>query len=368
MMINEEIEDLQMVTQIDNGCRIFVAGVPKFLLQQEVEESLKLQMGGIVDFELIMLTDTSSKGFGFVQFENRGAAVHALDAINRGLVRVGDVYINGSWAKPEHFVPTEVMEKVDGIFISNLATKTDRNALEKFFGGKNMIYRVVKNNNCAFIHFRDKDEARKAVLKYNKAMLDGSKIVVKLAKPPPHEKKINLMQLFGTNPYTNLFVDPLAMTLPYLSLPYSTMNLYQRMAITPANPYGQTSQAPGLLGPIPPFTPLLAQNPLMPQTPQQNPFFAQLPQNGTRALPLCLPPSSTLLSKAVNVQYQMMMLASQKGLTFPVMHCIPVGPDENPGFVASAIFPGAAPIFGAKCLSEEAARESAAEAVIIQLS
>ncbi|VDM70973.1 unnamed protein product [Strongylus vulgaris] len=100
------------------------------------------------------------------------------------------------WARAEHTVSAEIMKTVANLFIRNIAPGTSEHALKQLFGAEEAgVARVKIQRTYGFIRFHKRVQAEAALEKLNGATLNGSRLEVSWARPPPpgrHGKKIPL--------------------------------------------------------------------------------------------------------------------------------------------------------------------------------
>jgi Q family heterogeneous nuclear ribonucleoprotein R len=173
---------------VDN-CRLFVGGIPRNKQKEEILEEMKTVADGVIDAIVYpSITDkTKNRGFAFIEFETHRAAAMARRKLLPGRIQLWGQPIAVDWAEPEQEVDEDVMAKVRILYVRNLMLSTTEETLEQAFskaaGKENCIERVKKLKDYAFIHFRDRQDAVRALQTMNGANIDGSLIEVVLAKP-----------------------------------------------------------------------------------------------------------------------------------------------------------------------------------------
>ncbi|KAL6739344.1 hypothetical protein Aduo_012813 [Ancylostoma duodenale] len=103
-----------------------------------------------------------NRGFAFVSFADVGAAVRAKEKLLSSPVKVAN------------------------LFIRNIAPGTSEYALKQLFGAEEAgVARVKIQRTYGFIRFHKRAQAEAALEKLNGAMLNGSRLEVCWARPPP---------------------------------------------------------------------------------------------------------------------------------------------------------------------------------------
>ncbi|XP_052800784.1 probable RNA-binding protein 46 isoform X2 [Mya arenaria] len=191
IMNNYEIRKgrlLGVCPSVDN-CRLFVGGIPKNKHKDDIMAEMKQVTEGVTDVIVYpsAMDKTKNRGFAFVEYESHRAAAMARRKLIPGRIQLWGHQIAVDWAEPEQDVDEDVMNKVKILYVRNLMISTTEETLMKAFtqaaGQEGVIERVKKCKDYAFIHFRDRDLALKALNGMNGAMLDNSRIEVVLAKP-----------------------------------------------------------------------------------------------------------------------------------------------------------------------------------------
>ena len=102
-----------VVKSVDN-CRLFVGGLPKNKVRDEIFEEMSKVTEGVVDVIVYSsVTDKSkSRGFAFVEYKNHKAAAMARRKLIPGRIQLWGQTIAVDWAEPEPDVDEETMSKV----------------------------------------------------------------------------------------------------------------------------------------------------------------------------------------------------------------------------------------------------------------
>ncbi|WAR02728.1 A1CF-like protein [Mya arenaria] len=171
IMNNYEIRKgrlLGVCPSVDN-CRLFVGGIPKNKHKDDIMAEMKQVTEGVTDVIVYpsAMDKTKNRGFAFVEYESHRAAAMARRKLIPGRIQLWGHQIAVDWAEPEQDVDEDVMNKVKILYVRNLMISTTEETLMKAFtqaaGQEGVIERVKKCKDYAFIHFRDRDLALKAL-------------------------------------------------------------------------------------------------------------------------------------------------------------------------------------------------------------
>ncbi|XP_014665238.1 PREDICTED: APOBEC1 complementation factor-like isoform X2 [Priapulus caudatus] len=178
---------LGVCPSIDN-CRLFVGGIPKNKMKDEILSEMKKVTDGVVDVIVYpSATDKSkNRGFAFVEYDSHRAAAMARRKLIPGKIQLWGHHIMVDWAEPEREVDADVMGQVKVLYVRNLMLSTTEETIREVFVKlrEGSVERVKKMRDFSFIHFATREDALQAMEVMNGAILDGSKIEVTLAKPP----------------------------------------------------------------------------------------------------------------------------------------------------------------------------------------
>nr|CDJ98536.1 APOBEC1 complementation factor-like isoform 1 [Haemonchus contortus] len=121
-----------------------------------------------------------NRGFAFVSFADVGAAVRAKEKLLTSPIKMGGRVLTVDWARAEHTVSAEIM--------------------------KTGVARVKIQRTYGFVRFHKRAQAEAAMEKHNGAVLNGSRLEVSWARPPPPGRTmkktppIGKHRLFTMNP------------------------------------------------------------------------------------------------------------------------------------------------------------------------
>ena len=100
-----------------DNCRLFVGGIPKWALKDEVNTEISKITDGVVD--VIMYPSASDKsknrGFAFIEYECHRAAAMARRKLMSGAIQFWGNQIAVDWAKPEIEPDEEIMSQVKSV-------------------------------------------------------------------------------------------------------------------------------------------------------------------------------------------------------------------------------------------------------------
>ena len=150
-------------------------------------------------------TDKSrTRGYAFIEYESHRAAALARRKLVPGkIILFGQEVDKVDWAEPENEVDEDIMNKVKVLFVRNLVPMTTeadiREIFEKF--GRDDVERVKKSKDFAFIHFRTREGAERAMREVSKGLtLHNSVIEVAWSKPVDknaYQQRKNLTKLLS---------------------------------------------------------------------------------------------------------------------------------------------------------------------------
>ncbi|GFN78748.1 RNA-binding protein 47, partial [Plakobranchus ocellatus] len=179
---------LGVCLSVDN-CRLFVGGIPKTKVKEDILNEMTKVTQGVVDVIVYpcAVDKTKNRGFAFVEYENHRAAAMARRKLVPGGVQLWGQAIKVDWAEPEPEADEDVMSQVRVLYVRNLMLSTTEETLHEVFtkaaGREGVLERVKKLRDYAFIHFTTREDAEKALETMNGAKIDDAYVEVVWAKP-----------------------------------------------------------------------------------------------------------------------------------------------------------------------------------------
>uniref|UniRef100_H0XUF6 RRM domain-containing protein n=1 Tax=Otolemur garnettii TaxID=30611 RepID=H0XUF6_OTOGA len=146
--------------------RLFIGSIPKNKTKNFLKEFSKVigLTEGLKDVILYHQPhDKKNLEFCFLEYENQKSAAQARCQLMSGKVEVCRNVVTVEWADPMEGPDTEVMVKVKVLFVRNLATTVTEEILEKSFSEFEKLERVKKLKDYAFVYFKDRGAAVKAM-------------------------------------------------------------------------------------------------------------------------------------------------------------------------------------------------------------
>ncbi|GAB1608606.1 probable RNA-binding protein 46 isoform X1 [Argonauta hians] len=189
---------LGVCASVDN-CRLFVGGIPKMKQKDEILNEMRKITDGVADVIVYPSVHDKSKnrGFAFVEYESHRAAAMARRKLIPGRIQLWGQNIAVDWAEPEQDVDEEIMATVKILYARNLMVSTSEDTIRQVFTEvtekDNVIERVKKIRDFAFVHFRSREDAVLAQNKLNGTLLENSKIEVMFAKPVDKTDRVKRM-------------------------------------------------------------------------------------------------------------------------------------------------------------------------------
>ncbi|OWF53022.1 APOBEC1 complementation factor-like isoform X2 [Mizuhopecten yessoensis] len=241
---------LGVCISVDN-CRLFVGGIPKTKGREEILQEMKKVTEGVTDVIVYpsVVDKTKNRGFAFVEYESHRAAAMARRKLIPGRIQLWGHQIAVDWAEPEQDVDEDTMSKVRILYVRNLMLNTTEETIQQFFskacGNENSIERVKKMRDYAFVHFKERGDALKAIKATNGSSLEGSLLEVVLAKPV--DKNDYRMYARGKTAMQEEGEEDSDYSMQYLNQAYAQFNVFGEAAATNAM-YGQAYTGSGGAG------------------------------------------------------------------------------------------------------------------------
>jgi len=263
---------------IDN-CRLFIGGIPKMKSRQEIMDEMSNITEDVVDVIVYpsVIDKQKNRGFAFVEYKTHRAAAMARRRLIPGKINLWGNSVAVDWAEPELEVPKEVMGQVRILYVRNLMLTTSEDTLRNIFAkaadcDESTIERVKKMKDFAFIHFKEREEALKAMENLNNTEIEGSSVEVTLAKPiDKNSHYFNKMNRMNHNGFQNHY-NKIPPSYRYFNQLYSQMESQQYSLDDSTT----TNVESPLTSPRPPvFHPMTTQHPFVPAA---NLFYYNQPQ------------------------------------------------------------------------------------------
>lgn len=188
--------------------RLFVGNIPKSKSKEEILEELKKQpeMEGIADVIIYSFPDAGdnkkNRGFCFVDFTDHKSASDARRRLINGKVRPWNNDLVVDWAEQQAEPDEETMSQVKVLYVKNLKENVTEEQLNEIFKAHGELDKVKKIKDYAFIHFKERDDAVKALEATKDLKIDDVDVEISLAKPQndiKQKKKTPIPQKRGGN-------------------------------------------------------------------------------------------------------------------------------------------------------------------------
>ncbi|XP_065592089.1 probable RNA-binding protein 46 [Cyrtonyx montezumae] len=177
---------LGVCISLDN-CRLFIGAIPREKKREEILKEMKRVTRGVVDVVVCPdATDrTKNRGFAFVEYESHKAAAMARRQLLPETFQLWGCAVQVDWACPEKEVDAETMQRVKVLYVRNLMISTTEDTIKAEFNKfkPQVVERVKKLRDYAFVHFYNREDAVAAMSAMNGKCIDGASIEVTLAKP-----------------------------------------------------------------------------------------------------------------------------------------------------------------------------------------
>lgn len=192
--------------------RLFVGSIPKTKTKEEIFEEFHKHTTGLTEVILYYQVDEKNKtnqtsnngggqtqgqknrGFCFLEYDTHQAASQARRRLLSGRIKAwNSLIVTVDWADPINSPASEIMDKVKVLYVKNLSSKVTEDALVTTFSAYGEVEKAKKLKDYAFVHFKQRDDARKAMEVLNGLNLEGQCIEICLAKP--QDKKLKEKKL-----------------------------------------------------------------------------------------------------------------------------------------------------------------------------
>ncbi|KDO84108.1 hypothetical protein CISIN_1g006282mg [Citrus sinensis] len=156
---------------------IFIKNLDKSIDHKALHDTFS-SFGNILSCKIATDGSGQSKGFGFVQFENKESAQNAIDKLNGMLINDKQVFV-GHFLRKQERETVAIKTKFNNVFVKNLDESTTDEDLKKIFGEYGTITSAVvmrdgdgKSKCFGFVNFENADDAAKAVEALNGKKFD----------------------------------------------------------------------------------------------------------------------------------------------------------------------------------------------------
>jgi len=193
-----------------SNCRLFVGSIPKTKTKDEIFTEFDEITQGLKDVIIYLQTEDKNKnrGFCFLEFNDHKMASQARRKLSHPKSRAFKNSITVDWADPIDEPSDEIMSKVKVLYVKNLSAKSTEDNLKEMFVKHGEVDRVKKIKDYAFIHFKERDDAMKALEALNGMSLDNEVMEITLAKPIDRKKRERQMERKITNSFNGLGLGP----------------------------------------------------------------------------------------------------------------------------------------------------------------
>jgi len=186
-MDNHEIRPKKFlgVCVSQSNCRLFVGSIPKVKSKEEIFTEFSNLTEGLSDVIIYLQAEdkTKNRGFCFLEYTDHKAASSARRKLSGPKVKAFNNSISVDWADLVEEPSEEVMAKVKVLYLKNLSDKATEEVITTTFKAYGEIDRVKKIKDYAFVHFKERDDAIKAMDELNGINIEGECVDISLAKP-----------------------------------------------------------------------------------------------------------------------------------------------------------------------------------------
>ncbi|KAE9556297.1 hypothetical protein FO519_000480 [Halicephalobus sp. NKZ332] len=173
--------------------RLFIGNIPKSKSKEEILDELKKHAEGVVDVIVYTNPDAAdnkkNRGFCFVDFTDHKSASDAKRRVTIGKARPWNSDLVVDWAEQQEEPDEETMAQVKVVYVKNLKETVTEESLVEMFKEFGEIDRAKKIRDYAFIHYKDRDSAVKALEEMKGREIDGVEVEISLAKPQTDSKQ-----------------------------------------------------------------------------------------------------------------------------------------------------------------------------------
>lgn len=178
------------------AANLFIKNLDRSIDNKSLHDTFS-SFGNIVSCKIATDSNSKSKGYGFVQFDNEESAQNAIYELNGKLINDKQVYV-GHYLRKEERDASLNRTKFNNVFIKNLSDSITDEDIVKIFGEFGNITSAVvmrddngKSKGFGFVNFDNADDAAKAVEALNGKKVDDKELFVgKAQKKPEREQEL----------------------------------------------------------------------------------------------------------------------------------------------------------------------------------
>ncbi|CAD5208548.1 unnamed protein product [Bursaphelenchus xylophilus] len=174
--------------------RLFVGNIPKAKSKEDILEELKKhpELENVTDVIIYSFPDASeskkNRGFCFVDFGDHKSASDARRKLAGGKIRPWNTDLVVDWAEQQAEPDEETMSTVKVLYVKNLKEAVTEEKLNEIFKEYGEIERVKKIRDYAFIHYKERESAVKAMEALQGTKIEDVEVEISLAKPQQDNK------------------------------------------------------------------------------------------------------------------------------------------------------------------------------------
>lgn len=199
-----------------SNCRLFVGSIPKTKTKDQIFEEFNSITQGLKDVIVYLQTEDKNKnrGFCFLEFVDHKAASQARRKLSFPKTKAFKNPISVDWADPIEEPSDEIMSKVKVLYVKNLALKATEDIIKTTFSKYGQVDRVKKIKDYAFVHFKERADAMKALEELNGENIEGEEIEITLAKPIDRKKRERQMERKMLTSFSGMGLHPFGVKHP----------------------------------------------------------------------------------------------------------------------------------------------------------
>ena len=160
-------------------CRLFISQIPRHLTESQVEREIESKFKDVTSIE-----HKQTKGYCFVTFSDHMSTALAKKQLCNGSVRLFGTRVSVDFADQIPEPDEKLMSEVKSVHVSGFRESVTEQELHRLFQSCGRIEKVKKLPLYAFVHFKERSSALEAIEKIHNQEFQGTRIQVKLARPP----------------------------------------------------------------------------------------------------------------------------------------------------------------------------------------